>query len=192
VELLSVEELRRREPSLTGPVAGAAYYPDDAQVNPVRLLRGLAGVAERAGVTLREYEEVRRLERTGESIQRIHTSTATYQPGVVVLCTGAWTGLLADQLGPALPPRPGRGQMVLAEWRVPPLRTPVGAGDALFVPRPDGRLMLGVTMEEAGFVDQVTLAGVRAILNRTCALAPAVGELPLARAWAGLRPVTPD
>jgi glycine oxidase len=192
VEFLSAEELRRREPALTGAVAGAACYPDDAQVNPVRMMRGLARVAERAGVTFREFEEVHCLVREGDRIGRVQTAAATYQPGVVVLCTGAWTGTLSSHLGLSLPTRPVRGQMLLADCRVPPLTTPVGAGDALFVPRPDGRLMLGVTVEDAGFADRVTLDGVRAILNRTCALAPAVGGLPLARAWAGLRPVTPD
>jgi glycine/D-amino acid oxidase-like deaminating enzyme len=60
------------------------------------------------------------------------------------------------------------------------------------MPRPDGSLVLGVTVEEAGFDDRVTVEGVRAILQGTCALAPSVGKLPLGRAWAGLRPSTPD
>src|SRR5439155_4489767 len=59
-------------------------------------------------------------------------------------------------------------------------------------PRADGRLTLGVTVEEAGFDDRVTLAGMRTILEGTTALVPAVASLPFGRAWAGLRPGTPD
>lgn len=69
---------------------------------------------------------------------------------------------------------------------------PLFAGETLLVPRPDGRLLVGVTVEEAGFDDRVTLEGLRAILEPACRLFPALGALPLARAWAGLRPATPD
>src|SRR5207302_4892455 len=78
------------------------------------------------------------------------------------------------------------------DCRVSPVQRPLAAGPALLVPRADGRLALGVTVEEAGFDDRVTLEGVRSILEPVCRLVPGVGRLPLVRAWAGLRPATPD
>jgi glycine/D-amino acid oxidase-like deaminating enzyme len=66
------------------------------------------------------------------------------------------------------------------------------AGNALLVPWSDGRLLLGVTIDEVGFDTRVCLEGLRQILQRTIALVPAVADLPLTRAWAGLRPATPD
>jgi glycine oxidase len=72
------------------------------------------------------------------------------------------------------------------------VRTPLHAGEALLIPWPDGRLAIGVTMEEAGFDDRVRLDSLCKILQHAIALVPAVGKLALDRAWAGLRPATPD
>jgi glycine oxidase len=192
VEWLPGEELRRREPALVPGLPGAFFYADVAQVDPALLARGVARVAELAGVTVREHEPVRRLAAEGGRVTTVHTAAAVYHPGLVVLTAGAWSGGLLEPLGVALPTRPVKGQMLQTGCRVAPVRTPLFAGEALLVPRPDGSLLLGVTVEEAGFDDRVTLDGLRVILDRTCALVPSVGRLPLGRAWAGLRPATPD
>jgi glycine oxidase ThiO len=192
IEVLSEEEVRRREPALASSVFGAIFYPEDAQVDPARLTRAVAQVAELTGVTIRQNEPVQQLVQAGERITVVHTTGGLYHPGAVVLTAGAWSGGLAESLGLALPTQPVKGQMVQADCRVSPIHTPLAVGDALFVPRPDGSLVLGVTVEEAGFDDRVTLGGLRQILHQVCAVAPAVGRLPLARAWAGLRPATPD
>lgn len=192
VEILSESEVRRREPALTGPVAGAAFYPHDGLVDPVRLIGAVALVAERAGVVFHEMEPVLDAVRDGDHVSAVHTVAASYRPGLVVLTAGAWSGGLAQTLGLSLPTIPVKGQMLLADCRVAPIHGPLFAGDALFVPQADGRLALGVTVEHAGFDDRVTLDGVRRVLTSTCAVAPAVGGLPLIRAWAGLRPATPD
>jgi glycine oxidase len=189
---LTAEELRCREPALAGHVQGAAYYPDDAHVDPARLVRQVARAAQLAGADLHEGEPVCRLERRGDRIVAVHTPQASYQPGTVILTSGAWTGLFGEQVGWPLPTRPVKGQLVMADCRVSPVRTPLHAGDALLVPWPDGRLLLGVTIEEAGFDRQVRFEGLRQILQRTIELVPAVAGLPLHRAWAGLRPATPD
>ena len=192
VEVLPAGELRRREPALAGKLVGAAFYPDDAQVDPARLSRAAARVAELAGVVVREGCPVRRLVRDGDRVGAVDTDDTRYAPGVVVVTAGAWSGGLLEPLGLAVPTRPVKGQMLLADCRVSPVRTPLHADEAVFVPRPDGTLLLGVTVEEAGFDDRVTLDGLRTILAGTCALVPAVGGLGLRRAWAGLRPATPD
>jgi glycine oxidase len=191
-EVLEATEVRRREPALAEHVLGGVLYPDDAQVDPALLSRAVARVAELASVVIREGCPVRRLVRDGDRIGAVHTDEACYHPGVVVLTAGAWSGGLLEPLGVRLATRPVKGQLLLAECRVPPVRTPLHAGEALLVPRPEGDLLLGVTVEEAGFDDRVTLDGLRTILAGTCALVPAVGALEWKRAWAGLRPATPD
>jgi glycine oxidase len=155
-------------------------------------VRQVARAAERAGARLREGEAVRRLAREGERVTAVETQAGRYLPGAVVLAAGAWSGGLARDLGLELPTRPVKGQLLLADCRAAPVSTPLFAGEALLVPRPEGRLVVGVTVEEAGFDERVTLGGLRHILQGACALAPAVAGLPLARAWAGLRPGTPD
>lgn len=192
VEHLSAAEVRRREPAVGGPVEGGAFYPDDALVDAERLSREVARVAEVAGVTVRESEPVWRLVRDGDRVTAVETPAETYHPGLVVVAAGAWSGGLLTPLGVELAVRPVKGQMLLADCRVPPVRGPFFAGEALFVPQADGRLLLGVTVEEAGFDERVTADGLRHILTNTCAVVPAVGGLTVARAWAGLRPATPD
>ncbi len=191
-EWLSAAEVRKQEPALRPDVAGATYYPKDPQVTAALLVEQTARVAELAGVRIREQEPVVRLVREGDRITTVQTATARYHPGLVVLTAGAWTGDVAASAGVHLPTRPVKGQLLLADSRVSPVRLPLHVGEALFVPRPNGRLVLGVTVEEAGYDGRVTLEGLRSILQAACALVPAVGQLPLRRAWAGLRPATPD
>ena len=189
---LDATELRRREPGLAEQVAGAVCFADDAHVDPARMVEQVARVATLAGVVIREQEPVRRVECQGDRITAVHTQRAVYQPGLVILTAGAWTGELAAPLGLHLPTRPVKGQMVLAECRTPPVTMPLHAGNALLIPWPDGRLALGVTMEEAGYDDRVRLDSLLQILRETIDLVPAVGRLALSHAWAGLRPATPD
>lgn len=192
VELLTAAEVRREIPALVASVQGATWYPDDAQLDAAKLSRAIARAAERAGVAIHENEPVHQLARIGDRIHAVQTPMKWYKPGLIVVAAGAWSGGLLEPLGIALPTHPVKGQMLLADCRAAPVSKPFFAGDALFVPQPDGRLALGVTVEHAGFDCRVTLDGVQRILTNTMAVVPDVGQLELHRAWAGLRPATPD
>ena len=156
------------------------------------LSRGVARVAELVGVKINEREPVQRFDRHGDRITAVNTSSAVYHPGQVVLTAGAWSGDVATSLGLHLPTRPVKGQMLLADCRVSPVTTPIMAEHTVLAPQPDGRMKLGVTMEEVGFDDRVTLEGLQSNLERATALVPRLGRLTFGRAWAGLRPATPD
>jgi len=149
-------------------------------------------VAALGGVQFREGETVVRLVPDGDRVAAVVTDTARYQPGQVILAAGCWSGLLGEPLHLHLAVRPVKGQLLRVRSRVPPVRIPVHAGEALLVPRPDGSLLAGVTVEEAGFDERVTVAGLRRILDGVTRLAPGVADLSPGRAWAGLRPATPD
>ncbi|MFN4260924.1 MAG: glycine oxidase ThiO [Gemmataceae bacterium] len=191
-QLLAADEVHRLEPGLAMTVLGGVWYAEDAWVDPARLSREVARVAERNGVQIHEGEGVRRLLRSGDRLVEVHTAHRVFQPGTVVVAAGAWSGGVLDSLGVALPTRPVKGQVLLAECRTAPVRQPLAAGESLLVPRDDGRLIIGVTLEEAGFDERVTLAGIHTILSQACAVVPAIGSLELNRAWAGSRPATPD
>jgi glycine oxidase len=171
---------------------GAAYHPEAAQVDAALLSQQVVRVAARAGVQIREQEPVYRLVRDGDHVREVHTSAACYRPGIVVVTAGAWTGRVLDSLGVSLPTRPVKGQLLLADSRVSLVQTPLHARDVLIAPRPEGTVLLGVTVEETGFDTNVTVAGLHAIMSGVLALAPQIGQLSLVRAWAGLRPTTPD
>lgn len=191
-EILTGAEVRQREPELAGAFAGALWFPDDAQVDPDKLSTQVARAAELSGVLLHEHEAVVHLSRGGDRVAHVDTTKARYHPGTVVVTAGAWSGPLFEPLGIKLPIRPVKGQLLSAACRVAPLRTPTSLAETLFVPRSDGSLVIGVTVEEVGFDEQSTLVGIEQILARACALVPAVGKLALEKAWAGLRPATID
>lgn len=97
-ELLSGDEIRRREPALAAEPAGGVLYPEDAQVDPARLAVEAARLAEAAGVVLREKEPVHQLVREGNAITQVRTSAGCYRSGTVVMAAGAWSGGLLDAL----------------------------------------------------------------------------------------------
>jgi glycine oxidase len=111
----------------------------------------------------------------------------------VVLAAGAWSGQVRG--APPLPVRPLKGQMLAlapASAGMALLRHVVFTPDVYLVPRADGRLLVGATVEERGFDTTVTAAGVRTLLDGALRTVPALGDAPLADAWAGVRPATPD
>ncbi|MBL8799315.1 MAG: glycine oxidase ThiO [Planctomycetia bacterium] len=191
-EWLDAGQLRAREPALCDRVLGAGFYPDDCHLDPAFLVRETGRAAAMRGVEVREHEPVMQLDREGTRLVAVHTERQTYRPQCVVVAAGAWSGALAATLGLKLPTRPVKGQMLMAECAQLPVQTPLHAGNALLIPWPDGRLAIGVTVEEAGFDDRVRLDSLRQILNRVIELVPSVGGLALSHAWAGLRPATPN
>src|SRR5260370_38097808 len=88
--------------------------------------------------------------------------------------------------------KPVHGQMVELRARVPLFRAILDSEDGYLVPRVDGRIIAGSTLEFAGYEKQVTLSGLSHILDAARALCPAVAELPVQEFWAGLRPYTED
>jgi len=109
-----------------------------------------------------------------------------------VLCTGAWARSASDWLGTDVPVAPVKGQMLALEPVAPRGGPILWSRDVYLVPRRDGELRVGATVERAGFDARPTAAGVAQLLGGACALVPALRDAALARVWAGLRPGTPD
>jgi glycine oxidase len=110
----------------------------------------------------------------------------------VVVAAGAWTGLVP---GAGLSPRqvrPARGQMVMLRTRLPLLERVAFSDQGYLVPRADGHLVAGSTMEFEGFAKEVTPAGLMRILGLALELVPALAGAPVVETWAGLRPFTED
>jgi glycine oxidase len=110
----------------------------------------------------------------------------------VVLCSGAWTRFFEEAAGARLPVEPVRGQMLALESPQPPLAHIVWGEDAYLVPRRDGSLLVGATVERAGFDARTTAGGIAALALGAAALLPELAGATFLRAWAGLRPATPD
>lgn len=122
--------------------------------------------------------------RTHRSVDDLNTLPADR----VVLAAGSWSGKLA----PHVRVRPARGQMILVAAPPQTVRCILLWKDRYVIPRRDGRLLLGSTVEDVGFDSRVTEAGLAEILRSVGRIAPKVAALPVERTWAGLRPRTPD
>jgi glycine oxidase len=193
VERLGPQDLRDAEPNLSPAVRRGLFFPHDRSVDNVRLTRALAASAVARGATLLCGRPVTALLRDGEAgpVQGVRAGTETFRAPAVINAAGAWAGLLGGDTAPP-PVEPVRGQIVAFELSPPLLRHVVCSAHGYLVPRADGRLLAGSTAERAGFDKSVTAGGLRAILDGALRIAPALAEVRVADAWAGLRPGTPD
>ena len=192
VERLTPEEVRTLEPGLTKEVGGALFFPGDHHVNNGELTRALAHGARLLGVEISEGSRVTGFLFDRDRVVGVRTPEAIYTARHIVLCTGAWSGQLGPLLGRRIPVEPARGQILYAELAEPAVRHPVWGKGGYVVPRLNGGLIVGSTVEYAGFEKTVTLDGIRRLSELALALVPGLTEQPFTRAWAGLRPHAKD
>ncbi len=187
-----LEELRAFGSPVQWEGRGALHLPDDGQVESRKLIDALRAAALGKGVTIQENCTIRRLIVENGVAVGVADDKTEFRAGKVLLCAGAWSGKIGD-----LPPeiaasvRPVAGEIVQlrGEKRV---KQVIYSDDCYLVPRRDGRLLIGATVEEIGFNKRVTAGGVAKLLNAACALVPALLDAPLESHWAGLRPTTLD
>jgi glycine oxidase len=191
-ERLSAAAAREREPALSPSARGALLYPDVATIRNHRIARALAAAAARRGAVVRERVPVLRLVEEDGRVAGVRTEEGEVRARVTVLAAGAWSTELAATVGVALPVVPARGQIALLEATLPPIRHFVLRGEHYVVPRADGKLLVGSTVERVGFDASPTAVGVAGMLAGVLAMLPGAGAARFVTAWAGLRPDTPD
>jgi glycine oxidase len=192
VEKLAEPDLRRLEPALA-PGLGAAYHlPDMAQLRNPRHLQALLAGCAACGVRLRPGCPVHGFECHGGRVTAVRTGTGPLAAGRFLVAAGAWTDGLLEQVGWRPGIRPVRGQIALLHTGVPLFRRILLCGSRYLVPRPDGRVLIGSTEEDAGFDKRTTATAIADLLALGCALVPGLGRAHLERCWAGLRPGSPD
>jgi glycine oxidase len=190
-ELLGPQEVRRLEPQLSGAVVAAAHFPDDHQVDNRLLTRALTMAAAKVGATFRTGYVRGVVEAQGRAVG-VDLDGETLRADAVVIAAGSWSGLVQ---GIALDPRvvrPARGQMVQLQTRLPLFSHVVFSDKGYLIPRADGRIIAGSTLEFAGFEKHVTAEGLQRILSLALELCPALASAPVQETWAGLRPYTED
>lgn len=192
VEQLSAAQVLALEPGLTPAVRRALRFPEDHQVENRLLSRALWAAAVAAGAEVRTGAQARRVLREGDRAVGVELADGTrVAAGAVVVAAGSWGAQLLGLPRP-LPVEPVHGQLVALESLPTPFRHVIDSPRAYLVPRSDGRLILGATVERCGFRTAVTPRGVVSILGAALEMAPSLADLPLVDSWAGLRPGTPD
>lgn len=192
---LSGRAARRLEPALTPRVTAGLLSPQDGQVDNRRVVTALLAAARAAGVEIRSHSPVTALETLGGRATGVWCGEVLHRADLVVLAAGAWSRELPGLPAAAQPPvRPVKGQMLALQMdpAAPLLRHVVWTPTSYLVPRRDGRLIVGATVEEAGFDRRVTAGGLLSLLDGAWRALPGIEELPLNEIWTGLRPTARD
>jgi glycine oxidase len=189
-ELLDAARVRELEPQIEDEVTGGLLVPGHGYVAVGDLVRAMSAAGGTRGVRL-DVERVLRIGAQSSGV-RVETQVEAIHAPAVVVAAGSWTARVVVDGDAALPVRPVRGQLVQLDWPTPPLARIVWGPDCYLVPWTTGALLVGATVEEAGFDERATTAGVRDLLESACELLPRAWQAGFSGVRVGLRPATPD
>lgn len=192
VELIDAARVRRHVPGIREDAAGALFFPDEGQVDPRILMRALALATRRSGVTAMTGKTVRRILGGAGGVEGVELEDRTVACGRVIVAAGAWSALIEGSTLPRGTVQPARGQMLALDAEAPPFLPYLWTGRGYIVPRRDGRVLIGATVELAGYEKAVTAGGLLGLLQIAVDAVPALANARVVETWCGLRPWTPD
>jgi glycine oxidase len=167
-----------------------AFYLRERSVDPRALVAAALQAAKRRGVDVSSGDQVTAVNLSDGRISGVVTRKTSFQAPTVVNCAGAWSGQIAPR---AFPTRPVKGQMLCL---ISPTRTllkhVIRAPELYLIPRSDGRILVGTTVEEAGFDKRTNPATIQRLYRSAIAMVPELRNAKILEDWAGLRPGTPD
>lgn len=167
------------------------WLPDVAQARNPRIMQGLRAAAIQAGVEISEHTAANSLLTDGGRVIGVETTDGLISADIVLVAAGAWSGDLLAEMGHAPEIAPVRGQIVLFKAEPCLLPCVVYRDGHYLVPRADGHILAGSTLEDAGFDKTTTLEARVDLLNFAYGLLPALREAEIVAHWAGLRPGSP-
>ena len=189
LEALSPSQLKVMEPAVEVNDR-PAYYVAEQTVDPRPLGMAALATAKNLGVDVHSGVAVRKLIIANGHVAGVHSDRTAYHAPIFANCCGAWA---AEIPGAQIPTRPVKGQMLDV---IPPrrnlIRHVVRSPEVYVLPRTDGRIVIGATVEEAGFDKRVEPAIIQRLHQAAANLIPELGEARIHEAWAGLRPGSPD
>lgn len=192
LEWLDESMLWEVEPRLSPRVVGGVFSEEEGQVSNQNLTLAFARAAAARGAILREQTPVTSLIMSDGRATAVRTPQGRVAAGYVVLAAGAWTGRLARRLGLDVPVRPVRGQMLALGGMVTPIRSIVWGPRGYLVPRANGLVFAGATVEEVGFRPRTTVRGLREVRRAAIEMVPQLAQAQAQFTWAGLRPGSAD
>lgn len=188
LEMLDRRAIEKLVPGLAG-VDTACWMPDVAQVRNPRFIKAMQAYLVEAGARLLPDSEVSAVETSAGAVTGVRTAEGRFFPSArVVIANGAWSGRLLRQMAIDLQVHPVRGQMILLAPERPIPEHMVLKGGRYLIPRRDGRVVVGSTVEEAGFENATTDAARRALHEFAAELMPMLNDATIEEHWSGLRP----
>ncbi|MFZ5580960.1 MAG: glycine oxidase ThiO [Pseudomonadota bacterium] len=191
LRLLAADEVAGVQAGLAGVQAAARWMPDVAQVRNPRLVRALRAAVVAGGARLIENAEVERIELRGGRVSGVFADGRRLAADAVVMAAGAWSRRLWSEL--PMPPaiQPVRGQMLVLNAPGSGIVRIVMRGGRYLIPRRDGRIVVGSTVEDTGFEKRPTDEARASLHAFALELAPGLRGMPVEHHWAGLRPGAP-
>ncbi len=180
-------------PSLGFGFSKAVYMPGVCNVRNPRLLRALrSALAQMPNVQIVEQCTISAFVRDGQQVVGVHTSQGEMCADRVVVAAGAWSGNLLATLGLELPVKPMKGQMILFKCAEDFLPSMVLAKRLYAIPRRDGHVLVGSTLEDVGFDKTPTEDALESLRATAIDLLPGLSDAKVIKHWAGLRPASPE
>lgn len=189
VDAADCESLQSGLVTENGP---AIWMPEIAQVRNPRLLAALKRDLLNNGVEIREQQEINDFDISNGEIKAIRTSTEEIGADRCIITAGAWSGKLLSGLGLDIPVKPIRGQMLVFRENPAGLERIVLKDNRYLIPRRDGRILVGSTLEDVGFDNSTTESAAVELRQAAVSIMPALASADVELQWAGLRPGSPD
>ena len=190
-EALSAEDARELEPGLSPEVEAAVLRPDEASVDNRELTQAVLMAARKSGAEIFAHRKVRGIRREKGHCAGLQLENEKVSAKWTIIAAGPFSANITGADGYA-PVRPAKGQMVALRAERLKIERVLWSDKIYLVPRNDGRILAGATVEYVGFDKKVTAGGVRKILDGAIELAPDLAQAEVEETWAGLRPDSPD
>jgi len=195
VERLTARETHKLEPFISPASTGALFFPNDWQVENRQLTRALIKSVNRGDTAVYQNIRVKALEFDANSVRGVVTEDGKlFEGDLIVLATGAWTSLIETNRGLFRLPlvKPVRGQMISYHTAKRLLSRVIYSSNGYVVPRSDGRILAGATVEDVGFEDVVTAVGLSDLEQSALEIVPGLVQFSPTDHWSGLRPYAED
>jgi len=192
IEFIDGDRISQLEPGLTGGPCTALWVPHIAQIRNPRLIAALRLNLQRLGVAISEHSEIMKIEIAQQRVRAIKTARQTYSANAVVIACGAWSNQLLAHLEYQLAVRPMRGQIICYKVSPDYLQHILLKDGIYLIPRKDGHVLAGSTVEDVGFDKYTTPKARHMLAGAAQAMLPGIRDFQVVHHWAGLRPGTPD
>ena len=190
-EALRAEDARELEPSLSEDLEAAVLRPEEASVDNRALTQAVLEAARRSGVQVFPANGAKAIRREGDRCAGLHLRNENIEAQWTVIAAGCFSANI-EGVAPYAPVRPAKGQMVALRADDLKIERVLWSEKIYLVPRNDGRILAGATVEYTGFERGLTAGGLEKILAGAIELSPGLASARVEETWAGLRPDSPD
>ena len=187
-EVLSPNQVWKVEPSVSKNIAGAVLFPEDGHVRNPKMVKALAIGASNHGTEFLLGNPVSNFIRENGHITGVYVNGETIHADTFVVAAGCWSGKIVADLDFQISIQPSKGQIVLIESVPPIIRRTIDGLGIYIVPRTDGKILLGATVEMVGYDKTPTVDGVKQMIDAAVEIAPELSECKFDQTWVGLRP----